>query len=632
MILVVLYHESIPEADIIEARRAGREALKSLVGKKEMAKKKTQVHLGMGAIVYPGGVAFRLWAPHADAVFVRGEFNNWSETDHGMTREGDGYWYVDVHGAKTSQEYLFRIHADEQRLDRIDPYARQVTNSSGNGVIYDPASFNWEDDDAFSPPPQNELVIYELHVGSFFTPDQGKVGEFADAVEKFAHLKRLGVNAIQIMPVAEFAGDYSWGYNPAHIYAVESTYGGPDGLKRFVKLAHKNGLAVIQDVVYNHFGPSDLDLWQFDGWSENGKGGIYFFQDERSKTPWGDTRPDYGRVEVANFIRDNAIMWLDEYHIDGLRWDMTLYIRTIDGSVEIPEGWALMRRVNSEVRARHPHVILIAEDLQGEPTITRSDVDGGAGFHAQWDKYFVHPVRDVITQISDESRSMDVIRDAILFKYNNDAFRRVIYSESHDEVANGQARLPYDVDPDDPTGWFAQKRSTLAAGLVFTSPGIPMLFQGQEFLQGEWFRDDVPLNWDLNDEFRGIVRLYRDLARLRQNWNNDTRGLRGQFINVFHVNNEDNMLAFQRWDQHGQGDDVVVVMNFSTVPRQNYVIGVPDKGLWKLRLNSDAQIYSPDFENYPSGNMDGLEGGMNGLSHHGMVNIAPYSMLIYSQE
>ena len=125
------------------------------------------------------------------------------------------------------------------------------------------------------------------------------------------------------MPVMEFAGDFSWGYNPAHIFAVESGYGGPDALKDLVKQAHRRGLALIVDVVYNHFGPSDLDLWQFDGWSENGKGGIYFYNDDRSSTPWGDTRPDYGRDEVRRFIHDNAMMWFYDFHVDGLRFDMT---------------------------------------------------------------------------------------------------------------------------------------------------------------------------------------------------------------------------------------------------------------------------------------------------------------------
>lgn len=592
-----------------------------------------QVQVGMGAIVHENGVAFRVWAPNAQAVFVKGDFNDWSDSATPMTHEENGYWYADVVSAKPDQEYKYLLVNGDLKLERIDPYAKQVTNSTGNGVIYDPSSFDWQDDN-FALSPHNELVIYEMHIGSFFTDAEGKPGDFDTAIEKIGHLKRLGVNALQVMPVAEFAGDFSWGYNPAHIFAVESIYGGPNAFKKFVREAHKRGFAVIQDVVYNHFGPSDLDIWQFDGWQENGKGGIYFFNDDRAETPWGSTRPDYGREEVRRYIHDNALMWMEEYRVDGLRYDSTLYIRCVDGNEanEIPEGWSLMQQINGDIRVRFQHSILIAEDLRTNPWLTKSTEDNGAGFHAQWDANFVHPVRDVVTQMQDENRSMESIRQAISFTYDGDAFRRIIYSESHDEVANGKARVPQEINPDDPTGWHAQKRSTLAAGLVFTSPGVPMLFQGQEFLQGEWFRDDVPLDWDMNEEFRGIVRLYRDLILLRLNTKGISRGLCGQFMNIYHLNEADNILAFQRWDQHGPGDDVVIVLNFSHVPKENYDIGMPSPGLWKLRLNSDAKIYSNDFDGYFSTDVEAHPGARDGLDAYTTLSIGPYSMLIFTRE
>jgi 1,4-alpha-glucan branching enzyme len=592
-----------------------------------------QVQRGMGAIVHQSGVAFRIWAPNAQSVFVKGDFNDWSDQATPLSHEANGYWYADVTSAKPSQEYKFVIINGDQKLERIDPYAKQVTHSTGNGVIYDASGFDWQDD-RFELPQHNELVIYEMHIGSFFADVEGKPGDFDDAMEKMGHLKRIGVNAIQVMPVAEFAGDYSWGYNPAHIFAVESIYGGPDGFKMFVREAHKRGFAVIQDVVYNHFGPSDLDLWQFDGWQENGRGGIYFYNDHRADTPWGSTRPDYGREEVRRFIHDNALMWLEEYHIDGLRYDMSIYIRSTDGNEfnQLPDGWMLMQWINGDIRARFPHSILIAEDLRDNPWITKPNEENGAGFHCQWDDNFVHPVREVVILAQDEYRSMEAIRDAISFRYDGDAFRRIIYSESHDEVANGKARVPQEINPGDPIGWHAQKRSTLAAGLVFTSPGIPMLFQGQEFLQGEWFRDDVPLNWDMNEQYRGIVRLYRDLIQLRLNTKGYSRGLCGQFLNIYHVNDADNVLAFQRWDQHGAGDDVVVVLNFNNAARERYDIGMPAAGLWKLRLNSDATIYSDDFQGFFSGDVEAFEGARDGLDAHATISIGPYSMLVFTQE
>jgi 1,4-alpha-glucan branching enzyme len=602
-------------------------------GENMNTQKMSEVHQGMGAIVHPGGVAFRVWAPHAQSVFVKGEFNNWSDTGTPLSHEENGYWFADVKSAKPGQEYKYVLINGDRKLERIDPYARQVTNSTGNGVIYDTTGFDWQND-KFELPPHNELVIYEMHIGSFFTDADGKPGGFDDALEKLGYIKRLGANVIQIMPVAEFAGDYSWGYNPANIFAVESIYGGPDAFKLFVREAHQRGIGVILDVVYNHFGPSDLNLWQFDGWQENDKGGIYFYNDHRAETPWGSTRPDYGRGEVRRFIHDNARLWLEEYHVDGLRYDSTLYIRCIDGNEanELPDGWSLMQWINSQIRTDFPRAITIAEDLRNNGWLTKPSEEGGAGFHAQWDANFVHPVRGIVTLALDEYRSMEAIRHAIDFRYEGDAFRRVVYSESHDEVANGKARVPQEIDPGNPTSWYAQKRSTLAAGLVFTSPGIPMLFQGQEFLQGEWFRDDVPLDWDLNEQYQGIVRLYRDLIGLRLNTKGFSHGLCGQFLNIYHVNDADNVLAFQRWDQHGPGDDVVVILNFSNTPRENYEIGMPTAGLWKLRLNSDATIYSQDFQGFFSSDVDAVGEPRDGLDARANISIGPYSMLVFTQD
>ena len=594
----------------------------------------TNNRTGMGAMPHEAGVAFRVWVPHAEQVFVTGDFNEWSEDAQPLESEDAGYWYVDVPTAKVGHEYRYLIHNGERKISRIDPYAREVTNSVGNGIVHDP-KFSWEGDD-FTAPTLNELVIYELHVGSFHAEHLEGPGGFYSVMQKFGHLKSLGINCIQIMPAAEFAGDYSWGYNPAHMFAIESAYGGPKAFKEFVKRAHQQGFAVLLDVVYNHFGPSDLDLWQFDGWSENGKGGIYFYNDWRAETPWGETRPDYGRGEVRQFIRDNAMMWLEDYHVDGLRYDMTLYMRSVRGDgdpgADLPEGWSLTQWVNAEIRQRFPRAITVAEDLQNNAWLTKEPGAGGAGFHTQWDARFVHPIRSTVIMPDDQDRSMHIVRDAILANYNGDAFQRVVYSESHDEVANGKARVPSEVSPSDPQNIYAQRRSALATALVLTSPGVPMLFQGQEFLQGEWFRDDVPLEWDLAEEFHGMVRLYRDLIRLRLNRQGVSRGLCGQFTNVFHMNDPYNVIAFQRWDQHGPGDDVVVVVNLADQCLNEYKIGLPNLGLWKNRFNSDAQVYSDDFSNYPGINLEAIEAPQDGLPCSATLSIGPYSVLVYSQD
>lgn len=590
----------------------------------------TKPRPGMGAMPYESGVAFRVWAPHASEVFVTGDFNSWSPDADPMNSEGNGYWYLDHKSAKIGNEYRYLITNGEQKLSRVDPYARQVTNSIGNGVVHD-ANYDWGDD-LFKLPAWNEIAIYELHIGTFNDNEGGKPGTFHDAIKRLGHLKKLGINVIQVMPAVEFAGDYSWGYNPAHIFAVETAYGGPKAFKDFVKAAHRLGMGVILDVVYNHFGPSDLNLWQFDGWSENGLGGIYFYNDWKSETPWGNTRPDYGRGEVRQFIHDNAMFWLEEYRLDGLRMDMTLYIRTVRPGDELPEGWSLVQWINRDIFARYPGRITIAEDLQNDGRLTNAVEWGGAGYGAQWDANFVHPIRAVVIEADDKNRSMDAVRDALMFNYNGDPFQRVVYSESHDEVANGKARIPSEIDAADPRNYYAQKRSTLAAGLVCTAPGIPMLFQGQEFLEGGWFQDTVPLDWELRDDFHGIVRLYRDLVHLRLNRQGHSQGLCGRGINVYHLNDEQNMLAFQRWDQNGPGDDVVVVVNLSADKKDGYKIGFPAAGTWKLRLNSAWKGYSASFSDYPSGDIEATPEDYDGLDHSAAIGIAPYTLLIYSQD
>lgn len=586
---------------------------------------------GMGAILLAeGGCAFRVWAPHADAVSVTGSFNGFDEAAHPMTDEGNGYWYGEAETAKPGDEYQFLIRRGEQKLHRTDPYARQVTNSVGNGVIYHDA-FDWQGDD-FRMPPWNELVIYELHIGTFARREEGTPGTFDDAIRCLPYLRALGINCIEIMPVAEFAGDLSWGYNPAHIFSVETAYGGPDGFKRLVKAAHGLGIAVILDVVYNHFGPSDLDLWQFDGWSENGKGGIYFYNDWRSTTPWGDTRPDYGRGEVRRFIHDNAMMWLGDFRCDGLRYDMTLYIRTVagNGGDDIHDGWTLVQWINRDAAERFPGKLTIAEDLRSLPALTAHESEGGANFGSQWAEEFVHPIRAAIITPDDAQRDMESVRRALEHRYGWDVFKRVVYTESHDEVANGKARVISEIDPSDPTGWYALKRSTLGAGLVLTAPGIPMLFQGQTMLADGWFQDTDPIDWTHVRKFSGVTRLYRDLIRLRLNADGVSRGLSGQHIQVHHVNQQDKVVAYLRHKDGGVDDHVLVVANFSAIGWESYLVGVPFAGHWHSRFNSDWSGYREDLDDFPVHDVLAAETPRDGLPACAEVAVAPYSLSVYS--
>jgi 1,4-alpha-glucan branching enzyme len=587
---------------------------------------------GMGSIQHSEGVSFRVWAPHAQKVSVIGSFNNWKENKNFLNLEGNGYWYGNVPEARAGDQYRYQLSTPNGELKRIDPYAREVTNSIGNAIIQN-SSFDW-DGDCFAPIPWNNLVIYELHIGTFNDQNnKNQPGNFSSVTARLEHLKILGINAIQIMPIGEFAGDRSWGYNPAHIFSVESSYGGPIAFKNFIKSAHQMGIAIILDVVYNHLGPSDLDLWQFDGWNENNKGGIYFYNNELAKTPWGDTRPDYGRGEVRQFLLDNAMMWIEEYHIDGIRFDCTQFIHTVSGSGsrDLPEGWSLLQWINSQIAQKYPGKITIAEDLQNNTWLTKEVGLGGAGFSTQWDAMFVHPIRQAVIESKDEHRSLQAIKDAICYRYNDDAFDRVIYSESHDEVANGKARVPQEISPNEPKNWYAKKKSTMAAAMVFTAPGIPMIFQGQEFLEGGWFRDEVPVDWNKNQEFKGIVLLYRDLIHLRINALGNTRGLCGQFTEVYRMDDDKKLIAFHRWDKGGPADDVIVIANFFHEPLEKYSIGFPAEGLWKVRFNSDSKNYNNEFKNYSSPDVYAKANPYDGFPCKAEISIGPYSVLILSQ-
>ncbi|MES2736544.1 MAG: alpha-amylase family glycosyl hydrolase [Verrucomicrobiota bacterium] len=600
---------------------------------RKKALEKIHVIAGMGCIVQPKGAAFRVWAPHAESVSVVGDFNNWDPTANPMKREEGDTWFALVDGAEEGQGYLYHIRHGEKEFTRPDPRGRVMENSVGNTLIWKPRPE--EAGPAFTAPKMNDLVIYEMHLGSFHVPEGAAHGTFASAVEKMPYLKSLGINAIEVMPVAEFAGDFSWGYNPASPYAVESAYGGPQGLLAFVKAAHAHGIAVIMDVVYNHFGPSDLGLWQFDGWSENDKGGIYFYNDHRSSTPWGDTRPDYGRGEVRTYIRDNALMWFEEYGVDGLRWDMTVFIRSCQGNPghpddDLSEGWSLMQWVNDEIHAQYPDAITIAEDLRDSEWLVKGTGAGGAGFRTQWNAAFVHPVRDVMTQTEDQHRHLEVLQSALTCCFDGDVFKRVIYSESHDEVANGKARLPSEISPEDAAALPARQRSNLAAALLYTAPGIPMIFQGQEFLTDEWFRDDVPLDWSRPEEFKGVLALYRDLAQLRRNFTGTTAGLTGQFIQVHHLEHDRKVLGYRRWLEGGPGDDVLVVLNLSHQAAGDVRIGVPSPGLWKVRFHSDAQVYGHDLDGHPCVDATAVEGEWEDQPFSIHLAVGGYSAAILS--
>ncbi len=553
---------------------------------------KTTLDLPMGNSINEGYVGFRVWAPNADSVELVLE-----DGTIPMEAGDDGTWTVTTDGAP-GLEYLYRITNGDDTMDRLDPYARHATNSVGRSIVHDP-DFDWQDVE-FLTPSIDSLVIYEMHPGTFS-------GNLDDAIDRLPHLVDTGFSAVELMPVAEFAGDQSWGYNPALPFAVESAYGGPQALKRFVREAHRSGLAVILDVVYNHFGPSDLDLWRFDGWYEGSGGGIYLYNDHRSETPWGHTRPDYGRPEVRAYIIDNARMWLDEYRLDGLRLDSTINIRTVggaEGSEELPDGWSIMQALAELRDAAFPGRILIAEDLQRNDWLTKTVGEGGAGFDAQWDAEFVHPVRASLETPSDQGRNVEALAAAVRGSDHRDGWGRIVYTESHDEVANGRTRVVSEIDFEEPEAWYAVGRAMCGMVLTLTARGVPMFFQGQEWLEADYFDDSNPVDWDEAEARKPGTDQIAKLIRLRAGRDEGATGLRGSGISFETVDNDTDIVAYRRWRNGGIGDEVLVVLNVGHEHR-NVAFEGPSEGSWTQAVSTDVASMSESVDGGIAANLGG---------------------------
>jgi 1,4-alpha-glucan branching enzyme len=589
---------------------------------------------GIGAIPFEGGTTFRLWAPHADSVSVIGDFNNWDDGANPLVTEGNGYFSADVLGVVSDNQYQFALQRGSDAFIKSDPNGRAMTDSAGPSLVVDHSAFGWTND-SFRPAPFNQQIIYEMHIGTFNDATVGGTGNWSTAMDRLDYLASVGVNMLEVLPPGQFPGSYSWGYSQWFPFAPASQYGSSNEMKAFVDAAHARGIGVIVDTVHNHYS-TNTPLRCFDGECFSAQG-IYFYTDWRLDSGFGP-RPDYGRPQIRDYIVDNTLMWLNDYHADGLRWDSTLNIRTgVRAGVRtaIPDGWALLQRINNTVHAQSSEKIMVAEDLQNDARLTRSTPSGGAGFDSQWDPQFHGSLRAALITTTDSSRDMNSLRNAILHSYNGTASHRVIYTENHDEVSphHRKNRLPTEISPSSPEDYWAKKRSTLGAGILMTSPGIPMLFMGQEFLEttGFPFQRAQAIDWTRPDRFSGILQMYRDLISLRKNSNGVSAGLTGNSTNVFHVNNQAKVISFHRWSAGGQGDDVVVVANFSNRAFPSYIIGFPRGGRWRVRFNSDWNGYSPDFGNTPSNDTTATQVPRDGLRFSGSVGFGPYTLIVLSQ-
>lgn len=570
---------------------------------------------------------FRLWAPFANRVQIVGTFTPDGPID--LTSEEDGYWSVKISDVSPGHNYNYLITNGEQVLQKNDPRALIISSSDlGQSVVAD-SDFDWGDDN-FQPAPLDKQIIYELHIGTFNRPDASTGGTFESAIEKLSYLKELGVTTIEVMPVTSMAHSNGWGYAPNHIFSVESMLGGRFGFLSFVKEAHKLGMGVILDVVYNHFS-NQTDLWQFDGWSENDRGGIYFYNDERGDTPWGG-RPDYGRAEVRQFILDNITMWLVDYRLDGLRIDSTIFMRNTRGQndspdSDIPEAWYLMQDITNLSHKIKSESLIIAEDCSGNSALTSPVIHGGCGFDSQWEIGFPHAIRDALgVGFNEGQHDLTGLQYQLEKNHNFNVFNRIIFSDSHDTAANGSTRLNDLVAPRDPSSTIARKSLLLASGITLTSPGIPMILQGSEFSQEGNFNDWQALDWDKVATHSGIVTAHRQLIDLRLNKYDNTAGLAGQYTAIFHRDDNNSVIGYHRWHQSGPGDDVIIIANFAETSHDIYKIQLPIKGTWVVRFNSTWRGYSKDFKEVP---IESVTTDGNRLAE---LQIPALSILILSQD
>ena len=542
----------------------------------------TLAHAPLGATPTTGGGAvFKVWAPTRTGCDVRGTFNNWSTTNP-MNKVGEYFvsWVPVV--ADTAQYKYFFNNA----VWNTDPGARAIdpTNGNFNAIVEDPFRYAWQSP-LFTAPPFEKLVVYQVHVGTFagLNDPLGSTpfpSGYVDVAARLDHLHELGVNAIQICPITEFPGDLSAGYNPQTQFAPEWKYGTPDQLKQLVDRAHQLGIAVLLDVVWNHFTTSDNWLWNYDGSQQ-------WFDTPPIDTPWG-SQADFDRPAVRDYFANSAQLWLDEYRVDGFRMDATDYMNI---GAQAAAGWSLMQRLNDEVDRRFADKFTIAEQLPNDDYVSRPTSLGGAGFDAQYHMKWRDNLRGAVFAAASGDPSMAAVRDALLGSGPYISGTHALnYVELHDEAwpSSGGQRLVKTIDTTAPhDDMYARGRTKLVFGLTLVSPGVPEILQGTEWLEDTDFGADAVnrIDWSKKTTYRGIFDYYRDLIATRaQHEALDADGN----IYVSHVNEGGNVIAYRRW----KGDDQVMVLaNFSNTTFPSYRIGLPAPGNWQERVNSQNPAY-----------------------------------------
>ncbi len=469
------------------------------------------------------------------------------------------------------------------------------------------------------------LVIYQLHIGTCRIREGRNAGSFLDVIEMLPHLKSLNINAIQPLPIVEFPTMFSLGYNGIDYFSPETDYGvfgndktlksylaqvnkmlselGPaiapyelkdikgtaNQFRMMVDMCHLFGVAVLMDVVYNHAGGDfdDASIYFMDRQEKLSHNQSLYFSDKE----WaGGLLFDYGKDEVRQYLLDNALYYLQECHCDGFRYDEISVLKNIGGA----DGWRFCCAVTSTCHFVKPEAIHIAENWPVEQAIVKPTDQGGAGFDASQNDGLRDAIRNAVGQASlgeDAFVDMNRIAQNIKSPVLNDGWRAVQCAENHDIVyRNRHPRLPALADSSDCRSWYARSRSRVAMGAVATAMGIPHIFMGQEILEDKQWHDQAnspyQIWWDgleHDRSMRDFLRFTQELLGVR----NSMTALRASGLNVFHVHNDNRVLAFHRWVE-GEGRDVVVVISLNESTFWNYELGMPAYGHWNEVFNSDV--------------------------------------------
>jgi 1,4-alpha-glucan branching enzyme len=574
----------------------------------------------LGAQPREGGSHFAVWAPNAREVRVVGDFTNWGDGEPLRRLGPSGVWGGFVPGAAAGHKYKYRIHgADGQWTDKADPMATATECPPKTASVIYESAYEWGDAHWMDRRPSDHharpMSVYEVHLGSWRPGLSYR--ELADQLTEY--VTELGFTHVEFLPVAEHPYGGSWGYQVTGYYAPTARFGSPDDFRYLVDRLHQAGVGVLLDWVPAHFPKDAWALARFDG------APLYEHADPRrgEHPDWGSLVFDYGRPEVRNFLVANALYWLEEFHIDGLRVDAVASMLYLDYS-RGPGQWApnayggnhhleaidLLKQLNETVYRTHPGVVMIAEESTAWPGVSRPVDWGGLGFGLKWNMGWMHDTLEYVE------------RDPVHRSYHHAqltwpsvyAFdEQFVLPISHDEVVHGKRSLVSKL-PGDRWQRLAGLRGFLAYMWAF--PGKQLLFMGCELADEREWSEQNGLDWSLTGE--GTRELIRDLNRAYREdpalWAQDTKPEGFEWIT--HDDHAANTIAFTR--KGPDGELLACVVNFSGVPRIGYKITLPKAGVWQEIINTDAQTYGGTGV----GNFGEVETTADGEAE---VNIGPYA-------